>query len=102
MKALKNQHNRSIRSGSNKCQIGYGKSQISPRLWIGSLGEWTTKEMLMKEFDRYGVIEQLEFTSGAQYAYIRFADVNSATDACAAMKNFNLYKDHRIVVDFAK
>jgi RNA-binding protein 15 len=71
MKALKNQHGRSVRSGSNKCQIGYGRSQVSPRLWIGGLGDWTTKEMLNKEFDRYGVIEQLEFTNDSQHAYIK-------------------------------
>lgn len=102
MKALKNHHECAIRPGGSRCQIGYGSSQVSTRLWIGGLGEWTTKEMLLKEFDRFGEVEQLEYTKGSSCAYIRFAEVNSASDACSAMKNIDLYKNHRIMVDYAK
>lgn len=102
MKALKNHHERSVRSGSRKCQIGYGNSQASTRLWIGGLGDWTSKDMLTKEFDRFGEIEKVDYTSGSSYAYIHFAEINSATDACSAMKGSTLYKDHKILVDYAK
>ncbi|PIO59258.1 SPOC domain protein [Teladorsagia circumcincta] len=68
MEAKHGEHDRSIRPGSVRCKIGYGKSQ-----------------------------------SGAEFAYIRFADTNAATDACRAMKNFPLGgRDRCIMVDFAK
>ncbi|KAI6221844.1 hypothetical protein M3Y99_01531000 [Aphelenchoides fujianensis] len=102
MKALKDQHGHSIRPNSSKCQIGYGKSQVSSRLWIGGLGEWATKDMLLKEFDRFGVVEHLDYTPGASFAYIKFANTSAATDACAAMKNFRLHQENRIQVDYAK
>lgn len=60
-----------MRPGASKCQIGYGKSQKTARLYVGGLGAWTTPEMLMKEFDRYGAIEQLEYEIGDPCAYIR-------------------------------
>ncbi|KAI6206962.1 hypothetical protein M3Y94_00975000 [Aphelenchoides besseyi] len=102
MKALKGQHGHSIRGGgSTKCQIGYGRSQISQRLWIGGLGEWTKEKRLLEEFDRYGEIEQLEYTSGAPHAYIRFKNTSSATDACNAMRNYKI-SGHEILVDYAK
>ncbi|KAI1706265.1 RNA recognition motif domain-containing protein [Ditylenchus destructor] len=101
--ARRTQHNKPMRPGSTKCQIGYGKSQVSPRLYVGSLGQWVTADMLMKEFDRYGPIESIEYEDGDSCAYIRFEDSDSASDACARMKNFDLGgKGECITVDFAK
>uniref|UniRef100_A0A0K0DEQ5 SPOC domain-containing protein n=1 Tax=Angiostrongylus cantonensis TaxID=6313 RepID=A0A0K0DEQ5_ANGCA len=90
MEAKHGEHDRAIRPGSVRCKIGYGKSQTSRRLWVGGLGSWTNADALAKEFDRYGPIEKLEYEDGAEFAYIRFADTNAATDACRAMKNFPL------------
>uniref|UniRef100_A0A915ECH7 SPOC domain-containing protein n=1 Tax=Ditylenchus dipsaci TaxID=166011 RepID=A0A915ECH7_9BILA len=44
----------------------------------------------MKEFDTYGPIDQIEFHIGDTYAYIKFTDADSAADASARMKNFDL------------
>ncbi|VDK49609.1 unnamed protein product [Anisakis simplex] len=103
MNAKQSEHDRSIRPGTARCKIGYGKSQPSNRLWIGGLGPWTSAEYLAKEFDRYGLIDRLEYDEGSDYAYIRFADQNAAMDACRAMKGFPLGgRDRCIIVDFAK
>ncbi|WKY03889.1 hypothetical protein Q1695_005115 [Nippostrongylus brasiliensis] len=103
MEAKHAEHDRAIRHGTARCKIGYGKSQTSRRLWVSGLGSWTNAEALAKEFDRYGPIEKLEYEDGAEFAYIRFADTNAATDACRAMKNFPLGgRDRCIMVDFAK
>ncbi|XGW29846.1 hypothetical protein V3C99_009134 [Haemonchus contortus] len=103
MEAKHCEHDRSIRPGTVRCKIGYGKSQTSRRLWVGGLGSWTSADALAKEFDRYGPIEKLEYENGAEFAYIRFADTNAATDACRAMKNFPLGgRDRCILVDYAK
>lgn len=57
----------------------------------------------LKEFDRYGMIDRLEYEEGADFAYIRFTDQNAAMDACRAMKGFPLGgRDRCIIVDFAK
>lgn len=101
--ALHAQHNHPIRAHhAAKCQIGYGKSQVSSLLWVGRLGAWASKDMLMREFDRYGVVEMVDFTPGTHHAYVRFADPNSAKDACLALRNFPLDGRHKIVVDYAK
>ncbi|MFH4978591.1 hypothetical protein AB6A40_005300 [Gnathostoma spinigerum] len=103
MNAKLNEHDRPIRPGGTRCKIGYGKSQPSNRLWIGGLGPWTSAEYLAKEFDRYGLIDRLEYQEGADFAYIRFTDQNAAADACRAMKGFPLGgRDRCIIVDFAK
>ncbi|KAL3982182.1 RNA recognition motif family protein [Acanthocheilonema viteae] len=103
MNAKANEHDRPIRAGTTRCKIGYGKSQPSNRLWIGGLGPWTSAEYLAKEFDRYGLIDRLDYEEGADFAYIRFTDQNAAMDACRAMKGFPLGgRDRCIIVDFAK
>lgn len=103
MNAKANEHDRPIRPGSSRCKIGYGKSQPSNRLWIGGLGPWTSAEYLAKEFDRYGLIDRLDYEEGSDFAYIRFTDQNAAMDACRAMKGFPLGgRDRCIIVDFAK
>ncbi|CAD5226610.1 unnamed protein product [Bursaphelenchus xylophilus] len=102
IEALESQHNRALRNGSTRCQIGYGKSQVSPKLWVGRLGAWASKDMLIKEFDRYGVVESVDFKPGDHHAYVRFSDSNSARDACLALKNYPLDGRHKIVVDYAK
>ncbi|KAH7725541.1 Protein GRLD-1 a [Aphelenchoides avenae] len=101
--ARKTQHGKPIRPGSTRCQIGYGKSQVSPMLWVGGLGSWTTKDLLLKEFERYGNVENVDYEEGSTSAYIRFTDTAEATDACRAMKNYPLGgNDKCISVDFAK
>ncbi|CAI4222142.1 unnamed protein product [Auanema sp. JU1783] len=103
MDAKHGEHDRSIRHGCARCKIGYGKSQASRRLWIGSLGPWASAEMLSKEFDRYGTIEKIDYEEGADMAYIRYAGISSAQDACKAMKNFPLGgRDRCIMIDYAK
>ncbi|VDN02737.1 unnamed protein product [Thelazia callipaeda] len=103
MNAKANEHDRPIRPGTSRCKIGYGKSQPSNRLWIGGLGPWASAEYLAKEFDRYGLIDRLDYREGSDFAYIRFTDQNAAMDACRAMKGFPLGgRDRCIIVDFAK
>uniref|UniRef100_A0A914CST5 Uncharacterized protein n=1 Tax=Acrobeloides nanus TaxID=290746 RepID=A0A914CST5_9BILA len=103
IEARKSQHNKPMRPGSSKCQIGYGKSQVSRRLWVGGLGDWCTEKILRDEFDRYGMVEDIEYDDGDEYAYIKFADKQAASDACREMKNFPLGgPEHRVIVDFAK
>lgn len=103
MNAKANEHNRQIRPGTSRCKIGYGKSQPSNKLWIGGLGPWTTSDYLAKEFDRYGLVDRVDYEEGSDFAYIRFVDQNAAVDACRAMKGFPLGgRDRCIIVDFAK
>ncbi len=85
-----------------KCKIGYGKPTKSPRLWVGGLGPWTSLESLEKEFDRYGAIEKIEYSRGGNHAYVSFASIDAASEACQAMKGFPLGgRDRCIRVDFA-
>uniref|UniRef100_A0AC35TW82 RRM domain-containing protein n=1 Tax=Rhabditophanes sp. KR3021 TaxID=114890 RepID=A0AC35TW82_9BILA len=101
IEALKNEHDKAIRPNSSRCKIGYGKSQQSSRLWIGSLDEVVTVDMLKREFSRYGTIEHVDYVDGQDIAYIKFGDQNSASDACKGMKGF-MFGEKKICVDYAK
>jgi RNA recognition motif-containing protein len=90
------------RGCEKKFKIGFGKAQISRRLWVGDLGSWTNRDMLEKEFDRYGPVEELEYKAGDEHAYITYNDITAATDACKGMQGTTLDGKHRISVDFAK
>lgn len=59
MNAKASEHDRSIRPGTSRCKIGYGKSQPSNRLWIGGLGPWTSADYLAKVID---FLETANFT----------------------------------------
>ncbi|CAJ0572121.1 unnamed protein product, partial [Mesorhabditis spiculigera] len=99
--AKHNEHERAIRHGGPKCKIGYGKSQVSRKLWVGGLGPWVSADELSKEFDRYGPIDKLDYEEGSDHAYILYADLNAASDASRAMRNFD-FDDHVIQIDYAK
>ncbi len=78
-------------------------SQVSNRLWVGGLGDWTSEDLLVKEFDRYGCIDRIDYVPGQRHAYIRFADTSAASDACKGMRGFPLGgRDKCIMVDFAR
>ena len=85
-----------------RCNIGYGKPVKTRRLFIGGLGPSTSIEALAKEFDRYGVIEKIDYIRGGNHAYALFASNDAAVEACLAMKGFPLGgKERRLRVDFS-
>ncbi|CAI5447416.1 unnamed protein product [Caenorhabditis angaria] len=103
VEAKNEEQDRPVRTGGSRMKIGYGKSQVSRRLWVGGLGAWCDKNLLNKEFDRYGLIDKIDYEEGETFAYISFEDTHAAQDACRAMKGFALGgRDRTILVDFAK
>lgn len=103
MSAKYYEQDRPVRHNSSRSKIGYGKALVSNRLWVGGLGAWTSTDSLVREFDRYGLIESIDYKQGADHAYVRFADASAASDACRAMRGFPLGgQDRCILVDFAK
>uniref|UniRef100_A0A914HBW2 RNA-binding protein n=1 Tax=Globodera rostochiensis TaxID=31243 RepID=A0A914HBW2_GLORO len=100
--AREGQHNKPMRPGEYRCQLGYGKTQPCASLIIGGLGPWASEELLEKAFCDYGEISSIQF-DGDTHGYIRFAEQTAATEACSAMKNFPLGGDDKcITVDYAK
>lgn len=90
-------------NGQNRIKIGYGKPVKSSRLYVGGLGEWTSMEALGNEMDRYGLVNKIEHVRGTDFAYVQFATVDAAADACNAMRGFPLGgKERCIRVDFAR
>lgn len=84
-----------------QCKIGYGKVTPTRCLWVGGLGPWIQYDKLEKEFDRFGVIEKIEWPQGKNYAYILFGSVDAAMSACNKMRGYPLGgNEKRIRVDF--
>lgn len=89
--------------GRYQCKIGYGKPTPTNCLWIGGLGPWVKPEILEREFDRFGVINRIEWPHGKGYAYVLFETIDAAASACKEMKGFLLGgPDHPIRVDFTE
>ncbi|XP_074644871.1 RNA-binding protein spenito-like [Tubulanus polymorphus] len=88
--------------GRFQCKIGYGKVTPTTCLWVGSLGPWVTLETLEREFDRFGVINKIEWTAGKNYAYVLYDSIDAAQAANQEMRGFPLGgPDRRLRIDFA-
>ena len=88
--------------GRFQCKIGYGKANPTTCLWVGGLGSWVTPESLEREFDRFGMIDRIEWPHGKNYAYVVYDNIDAATAACTGMRGFPLGgTDRKLRVDFA-
>ena len=72
--------------GKLACKIGFGKVTPSKCLWIGGLGPWSRIEKIEREFDRFGVINAIEWPAGKTYAYILYGNLEAAQAACTDMR----------------
>ena len=103
LEAKKIENDRPLRKDQPRVRVGWGKSVPCQRLWVWGLGDWTSEELLFREFDRYGVIDKVDYKQGDEHAYITFDSIQSASDACAAMKNYALGGQGRVIrVDYAQ
>lgn len=103
IKAKAGEQERSLRNGGSRMKIGYGKSQVSRRLFVGGLGSWCDKEMLQKAFEKYGPVENIEYDSCETYAYIVYESTHISQEACRGLRGASISKSqHTIMVDFAK
>lgn len=88
--------------GRFQCKIGYGKVTATTCLWVGGLGTWITHETLEREFDRFGMINRIEWPRGKDYAYVLYDNLDAAQAACQEMRGAPLGgNDRRLRVDFA-
>jgi RNA-binding protein 15 len=88
--------------GRFQCKIGYGKVTATTCLWVGGLGSWITHATLECEFDRFGVINRIEWPRGKDYAYVLYDNLDAAQAACQEMRGHPLGgNDRRLRVDFA-
>ncbi|XP_060075630.1 RNA-binding protein spenito-like [Ylistrum balloti] len=88
--------------GRFQCKIGYGKVTPTTCLWVGGLGPWVTHQALEREFDRFGVIDRIEWPHSKNYAYVLYDNIDAATAACQEMRGFPLGdSNRRLRVDFA-
>lgn len=94
---------RSLRNGGSRMKIGYGKSQVSRRLFVGGLGSWCDKELLQKAFSEYGFVEHVDYDNGDPFAYVVFENTHASQEACKNLKGAPLTKSNNpIMVDYAK
>jgi RNA-binding protein 15 len=88
--------------GKFQCKIGYGKATATTCLWVGGLGPWIRPESLEREFDRFGVINRIEWPQGKNFAFVLYDSLDAAQAACQEMRGFPLGgPERRIKMDFA-
>ena len=82
-------------------RIGYGKVMLSPKIWVGGLGDWTTMADLEREFDRFGSIKKIDFRRGDDSATILYESIDAAQAACSQMRGFLMPNaETRLRIDF--
>jgi len=88
--------------GKFQCKIGYGKVNATTKVWVGGLGSWASLSMLEREFDRFGAIQKVDYSSGMEEAFIQYESIDAAQAAVNEMRGFALGgSDKRIRMDFA-
>ncbi|CAO4374622.1 unnamed protein product [Caenorhabditis nigoni] len=103
IRAKQHEQDNSIRSQGSRMKIGYGKSQVSRKLFVGGLGDWCHTDTLQKAFGKYGSIESIELNSREQFAYILFESTHVSQEAWKALRNVSIARGTPpIVVDYAK
>ncbi|XP_024916249.1 putative RNA-binding protein 15B [Cynoglossus semilaevis] len=89
--------------GGNPIKIGYGKANPTTRLWVGGIGPGNSLAALVREFDRFGSIRNIDYVKGDSFAYVQYESLDAAQAACSQMRGFPLGgPDRRLRVDFAK
>ncbi|RAL66389.1 hypothetical protein DID88_006080 [Monilinia fructigena] len=96
-------------TGFGSSNVGFGireRPPIAPNngIYIGNLLFDITEEDLKKEFEHFGTITDVRVTRDARglskgFAYIDFADVQSAT-AAIETKNQTIFEGRRLVVNY--
>jgi len=88
--------------GKYECKIGYGKPIPTQRIWVGGLSPHTSLAHLNQEFDRFGVIERIEYDYGDTCAHILFENIDAAIEAVKGMRGVPLRGSRRrLRTDFA-
>ena len=87
--------------GKFQCKIGYGKVVQTTKVWIGGLGQWCSKQLLEREFDRFGVMGEIVYEKGDTMATIQYESIDAACAAVNEMRGFPLGgTDKRIRIDY--
>jgi len=88
--------------GKFQCKIGYGKVHKTSRVWLGGLGDWCSRDMIEREFDRFGAMGNIEYEKGDHEAVIQYESIEAAAVAVNEMRGFALGgPGKRIRIDFA-
>jgi len=88
--------------GKFQCKIGYGKVHKTSRVWLGGLGDWCSRDMIEREFDRFGAMGNIDYEKGDTEAVIQYESIEAAAVAVNEMRGFALGgPGKRIKIDFA-
>ena len=88
--------------GKFQCKIGYGKVNATTKVWVGGLGNWCNRDLLWKEFDRFGAIKDIEYRGGDNQAHVYYDSIDAAQAAVQEMRGHPLGgPDKRLRIDFA-
>jgi len=89
--------------GKFQCKIGYGKVVQTTKVWIGGLGPWCSLQLLEREFDRFGVMEHVDYEAGDKEATIQYESIEAASAAVNEMRGFSLggSEGGRIRIDYS-
>merc|ERR1711881_810152 len=89
-------------TGNAYAFIRYGKVNATTKVWTGGLGSWCSRDLLWKEFDRFGAIKDIEYRTGDNQAHVYYENIDAAQAAVQEMRGHPLGgPDKRLRIDFA-
>jgi len=88
--------------GPYQCKIGYGKPIPNSCVWIGGVGPWISKHVLVRPFERFGTVQRVVWPEGRDFAYVQYNNVESAKEAVEVMRGYHFKgAEKRLRTDFA-
>jgi len=88
--------------GNYKCKIGYAKIIPNQKIWIGGLEPQILLDEIEKEFDRFGVILNIEFHINYACAYIKYECLDAAMEAIRLLRGSKLKgSEQNLKLDYA-
>lgn len=91
------------RNGGSRMKIGYGKSQVSRRLFVGGIGERCTRDMLVKAFQKCGKVESVDYNDGDEIAYVLYDNTADSQEAYKTLRGVTVFRgEPPLIIDYAK
>ncbi|XP_065210776.1 protein split ends isoform X2 [Planococcus citri] len=86
--------------GSNKINLGYGKSLATNCLWVAGVADCVTEKQLSGSFSQFGHVTHVDIDRSQGKALVFFQQITHAQAALSQMRGYVL-KNRRLMADYA-
>ena len=81
--------------GSYRMKIGFGKGNLSIKVWIGNISCYADLTEIRQELDRFGFVRKVEYIKGDNHAIVRFDKMDAAQTAVNSLQDYRFRSTNR-------